>query len=176
MNLLCKLTIVIAWHRCLFSMAQAVSSTVGLVNTEISNSVNLFNFAMCDFSTKCFYIKLVACSDGWQRTRWQMIHIMPGLLFSSIPQCKQNRHNGAFVKLFQGMEHFKPTFVEAHEASNMIRNGTSLKFRKNSSPCLDDIITSSNKVFEDFESDIAVGIWTQRNPTCETVTSIIIVM
>jgi len=47
MNFFCDLTIVIPQLPCLFNMANAVSSTVELVNSETSNSVSLFNFAMC---------------------------------------------------------------------------------------------------------------------------------
>jgi len=47
MNFLCELTIVIPGLLCLFSMANAVSSTVVLVNWEMSDSVNLVNFDSC---------------------------------------------------------------------------------------------------------------------------------
>jgi len=46
LNFLCKLTIVIPRLPCLFKMAKAVSSTVVLVNSVNSESVNSFNFAM----------------------------------------------------------------------------------------------------------------------------------
>jgi len=88
MVFLCKLTIVNPRLPCLSRMAKAVSSTVELVNSVISDSVNLFNFAMWAFASKCFPIELVTCSDGWRRTWWQMIHMMPGLPVFSIPQCK----------------------------------------------------------------------------------------
>jgi len=39
-------------------MAKAVSSTVELVNSVTSNTVNSFNFAMCTFSRKCVPIVL----------------------------------------------------------------------------------------------------------------------
>jgi len=65
MNFLCELTILIPWLPCLFSMAKAVSSMVELVNSETSDSVNLFNFAMCAIASKCFPIELVPCCDGW---------------------------------------------------------------------------------------------------------------
>jgi len=81
-------TIVIPRLHCLFSMAKAVSSTVGLVNSVSSDSVNSFNFAMWAFANTCFPIELVPCSDGWQRTWWQTMHMMPGLPVSTIPQCK----------------------------------------------------------------------------------------
>ena len=84
---LCKLMIVIPWLPCLFKMAKAVSLTVELVNSVTSASVNSFNVAMWAFASKCFPIALVPCSDRWQRTWWQTIHMMPGLPVSSIPQC-----------------------------------------------------------------------------------------
>jgi len=43
---LCKLTIVIPRLPCLFKLAKAVSSTVALVNSVTSDSVNSFNFAI----------------------------------------------------------------------------------------------------------------------------------
>jgi len=88
MVFLCKLTIVIPWLPCLCRMAKAVSSTVELVNSVNSDYVNSFNFAMWAFASKCFPIELVPCSDGWRRTWWQTIHMMPGLPVISIPQCK----------------------------------------------------------------------------------------
>jgi len=89
---LCELTIVIPRLPCLFSMAKTLSSTVELVNSVTADSANSFNFAMWAFTSKCYPIELVPCSDGWQRTWWQTIHMMPELSFSSIPQCKYNRH------------------------------------------------------------------------------------
>jgi len=82
---LCKLTIVIPRLPCLFRMAKAVSSTVELVNSVTSDSVNSFNFVMWLFASKCFPNEVVSCSDGWRRTWWQMIHMMPGLPGSLIP-------------------------------------------------------------------------------------------
>ena len=59
------LTIVIPrLQPCRFRMAKAVSSTVELVNSDTSDSVNLFNFVMCAFASKYFPIELVPCSDG----------------------------------------------------------------------------------------------------------------
>jgi len=46
MNIFCKLTIAILRLPCLFDMAEVVSSTVVLVNSETSGSVNSFNFAL----------------------------------------------------------------------------------------------------------------------------------
>jgi len=88
MNFLSKLTIVIPLLPCLFRMAKAVSSTITLVNSVTSVSVNSFNFAMWAFPSKCFPIELVPWSDGWRRTWWQTIHAIPGQPVSSIPQCK----------------------------------------------------------------------------------------
>jgi len=87
-NFLCTVTIVIPRLPCLFSMAKAVSLTVELVNWLNSDSVNLFNFAMCAFASRCFLIEVVPCSDGWWKPWWQMIHMMQGLPVASIPQGK----------------------------------------------------------------------------------------
>jgi len=65
------LTIVIPRLPCLFRKAKAVSSTIELVNSVTSDSVNSFNFAMWAFASKCFPIELVPCSDRWRRTWWQ---------------------------------------------------------------------------------------------------------
>jgi hypothetical protein len=46
--------------------------------------------------------------------------MMPGLAFSSIPQCKENRHEGACLELFKAIGRFEPTVIEAHHASKMI--------------------------------------------------------
>jgi len=88
MIFLCKRTIVIPRLPCLVKMAKSFSSTVELVNSVTSDSVNSFNFAMWAFASKCFPIELVPCYDGWRRTWWQMIDMMSGLPDSSIPQCK----------------------------------------------------------------------------------------
>ena len=66
MNSLCEHTIVIPRLPCLFRMANAVSSTIELVNVVTSHSVSSFNFAMWAFVSNCFPITLVPCSDGWQ--------------------------------------------------------------------------------------------------------------
>jgi len=85
---LCKISILIPWLPCLCRMAKAVSSTVELVNSVTSYSVYLFNFAMWALATKCIPIELVPCSDGWQQTWWQTIHMMLGLPICSSLQCK----------------------------------------------------------------------------------------
>jgi hypothetical protein len=82
------LTIVIPQLPRLSRMAKVVSSSVELVNSATSDSVNSCNFAMWAFASKCFPIELVPCSDGWWRTWWHTIYMMPGLPVSLIPQCK----------------------------------------------------------------------------------------
>jgi len=52
----------------------------------------------------------------------------------------------------------EPSFIEAHQPSKMICNVRSLKSRINTRSLLEEIITSSNEVFKDFVSDMAVGI------------------
>jgi len=63
-NFIWDLTIVIPQLPCLFSIAKAVSSTVDIVNSDTSDSVNLSNFAMCAFASMCYPIELVPWSDG----------------------------------------------------------------------------------------------------------------
>jgi len=46
LNFLCKLSFVIPRLPCHFKMANTVSSTVVLVNSVMSHSVNSFNFVM----------------------------------------------------------------------------------------------------------------------------------
>jgi len=167
-NVLWELTIVIRQLPCLFSIAEAVSSTVDPVNSVTSDSVNLYNFAICTFTRKCFLIELVPCSDGWRRTWWQMIYMMEGLLLSSIPQCKFKRHEGACLELFQSIEHLEPTFIEVQQASNMMYKVRSPKWRIKTCLVVENIITLSNKVFKGLEFDMAVGIWILRNSTWET--------
>jgi len=167
----CELTIVIPGLPCLFRMAKAVSSTVKLVNSVTSDSVISFNFAMWAFASKCFPIELVPCSDGWQRTRWQTIHMMPGLLVSSIQQCKLNHHEGACLELFQDIGCFEPTFIEAHQASKMICRVGSVKSWMKTRSILEQTLTSSNEVFQDFESDMAVGMRKLGNLTPKTASS-----
>jgi len=119
-NFNCDPTIVIPWHSWQFSIGQAVSSTIDLVNSDTLDSVNLLYFVMCAFASKPFPIELVQCSDGWQRTWWHTIHMMPGLPVFSIPQCKLNHHTEACLESFQAIERFKSRLIEVHEASNMI--------------------------------------------------------
>jgi len=169
MNFLCELTIVILRHRCLMSMASAASSTIEQVNSVTSDSVHSFIFAMCACPSTCLPIELVPCSDGWRRTWWQTIYMMPGLPVSSILQCKLNCHEGPCLELFQAIERFEPTFIEVHQASNMVCKVRSFKSRIKTRPFLEGIITSSNQVFNDVESDVAVGIWLLRNWTWKDV-------
>jgi len=166
--LLCELTIVIPWLPCLCRMAKAVSSTVELVNSVTSDSVNVVNIAMCAFATKCSPIELVPCSDGWQRTWWHTMHMMPGLPVSSIPQCKSNRHQGACLELYLAIGRFKLTFREAHHTSKMICKLRSLKSWIRTRSFLHEIITSSNEVFKDFESNMAEGMRKLGYPTWQT--------
>ena len=64
-NFICDLTLVIPPLPCVFSMAEAVSSMVQLVNSVTVHSFTWFNFIMCAFSNKYCTIELVSCSDGW---------------------------------------------------------------------------------------------------------------
>jgi len=162
------LTIVIPQLPCIFRMANAVSSTVELLYSVTSDSVNSFNFVMWAFANKCFPIELVPCSDGWRRTWWHTIHMMPGLPVSSIPHCKQNRHDGACLEFFHAIGRFQPTFIEAHQPSKMICNVRSLKSRIKTRSLLEEIITSSNDVFKDCVSDMVIEFGKLGMSTRET--------
>jgi len=165
---LCELTIVIPRLPCLSRIAKAVSSSVERVISATSDSVNSFNLAMWAFASKCFTIELVPCFDGWRRAWWQTMHMMPGLLVSSIPQCKLNHHQGACLQLFQAIGPFESTFIEAHQASKMICRVWSLKSWIKTRSFLKEIITSIHDVFNDFESNMAVRITKLGNPTQKT--------
>jgi len=175
MNVLYYLTIVIPRLLCVFRIANAASSTIELVISVTSNYVNSFNFVMWAFSLQCFHIELVPYSVGSRRTWWQMILMIWGLPVSSIWQCNSNLHQDACLESFQAIGHFELTFIEAHQAFKMIGKVRSLKSRLNTHALLEDIITSSNEVFNDFESDIVVGIRKISNLTCETAESNLIV-
>ena len=82
--------------------------------------------------------------------------MMPELPVSSIPQCKSNRHEGACLEFFQALRCIEPSFIEAHQASKMVCKVTTLKSRIKTCSFLEEIITSSNEVFKDFVSDMAV--------------------
>jgi len=156
-------------------MAKAVSSTVVLVNSDTSHSVKLSNFAMCAFANKCFPMEVVICSDGWWRSWWQTIYIMPGQPVSSIGQCNSNRHEAVCQAKSQAIGCVQPTFIEAHLAPNMISIVRSLKSQINTCTVMKAIITSSNEVLIDWGSDMVAGIWKLCNSSWETVKSFIIV-
>jgi len=126
-------------------MANALLSTVVLVNSEPSDSVSSFNFAMCAFASKYFPMELVPCSDGCRRTWWQMIHMMPGQPVSSIPKCKYKRHEGAYLEIFQPIGWFEHTLIDAHQASDMIWILRLLKSGITTGSLLEDIIISSEQ-------------------------------
>jgi len=174
-NLFCELTVVIPQLPCLFNMAKAVSSTVVLVNLETADSVNSFFLSMYAFAMKCFTMELVTCSDGWRRSWWQTIHMIPGLPVYSFPQCKLTRQEGACLELLHPMGCFEPTFIETQQTSNMICNVRWLNSWIKTRSFLKDIITSSNEVFIDWESDMVVAIWRLCKFSSETVKSYIIV-
>jgi len=64
-----------------------------------------------------------------------------------------------------------PTFIEVHEASNMIWKVWSLKTRIKTHSFLEEIIILSKEVFKDFESDMAVRIRNLGNSTRKTAES-----
>ena len=77
---------------------------------------------------------------------------------NTIPQCKENHHDGPCLEIFQVIDPFEPSFIEAHKASKMTYNIWSLKSQIKTPSFLDKIITLSNEVFKDFESDLELGI------------------
>jgi len=172
---LCELTMLISQLPWLFRMAKAVSSTIELVNPVTSDSVNLFHIMMWAFASKCCAIEQGPCSDGWQRTWWQMIHLIPGRPVSSIPLWKFNHHEDACLESFQVIGRFKPLFIEAQQASKTICKVRSLKSRMKTPPFLEDMITSSIELCQHFESNMAVGIRLPSNPTWATAERHVIV-
>jgi hypothetical protein len=82
---------------------------------------------------------------------------MPALPVSSIQQSKLNHHTGACLELFQAIGRFEPTFIEAHQAWKMICKVRSLKSRMKTGSLFEENINSSNEVFGQSISDIAVG-------------------
>jgi len=113
-NFVCDLTIEIPRLLYCIRMANAVSSTVKLVNSVTAHSGNSFNVVLWAFGSKCSPIELVPCSDGWRTTWWQTIDMIPGLPVSTILQCKYNCHEDACQELFEAIGRFKHTFTEAH--------------------------------------------------------------
>jgi len=95
--------------------------------------------------------------------------MMPGLPVPSIPQCKMNRHDAACLEFFNEIGPFEPTFIEAHQASNMICNVRLLKSRLKTRTFLEEIITSSNAVLQDCVSDMLVEIGKLGISTRESV-------
>jgi hypothetical protein len=96
---------------------------------------------------------------------------------SSIPQCKSKRPEGTCLELFQVIGRFETTFIEAHHTSKMqVCNVRSLKSQIKTHSLLKEIITSSNEVIKDFESDMAEGMRKLGNPNRETAESKVIVM
>jgi len=171
MYIFCEPTIGISWLPCVLNMPQVVSLTVKQVNLEVSDSVNSFNFAMCVFTRKCYPVGLVSYPDGWWRTWWQTMEMMPRLLVFSIVQCKLDYHDGAWLESFHKMWRFEAAFSVVREAINIIcqvwLNESWLKIDL----FWDDIITSSKKLFTEFESDMAVGNWMLHNLSWVMVTS-----
>jgi len=156
-------------------MAKAVSSTIQLFNSVSSNCVNSLYVAVWAFASMCFPIALVPCSGGCQRTWWHTIHLIPGLLVSSISQCKYIRHEDTGLELFQAIRCFKPTCIEAHQTLKMICKLRLLKSQIKTRWCLEEMITSSNEESNDFEPDMALELRNQEYPTLETAERYIIV-
>jgi len=175
-NFLCQLAVVIPRLPGLFRIAKASSSTVELVNSETLDSVTSFNFAMWAFARNCFPIQLVPCSDGWQRTWWQLIHMIPGIPVSSIPLCKLNRHGDACLEILPAIGCFEATWIEAHPASKIICKLRLLNSWIKIRSFLEVIITTSCELYNDCQSNRAVGIRNLGNLNRESAESNVIVM
>jgi hypothetical protein len=171
MNFLCELTITIPQHSCLFSIAKALSSTVELVNVVTSDSVNMFNYALCAFAHKCLPIELLPSADGWERNWCQMRHRMPELPDSSIPLWNVTHHQGTCLDLFQAIGCFEPTVKQAHQTSKMICKTKLLKSRLQALPLVQDLIISYTQVLKDFEFYVDVAIWKLSNSTSVAIKS-----
>jgi hypothetical protein len=167
-----EVTIVMCPLPCLFRMAKAVSFTIELVNSVTSYYVNSINFETWAFASFCFLNRLVPCSDGWRGTWWQMIHIFPRLPVSSNPRCKFNPHEDTCLELFRAIGLFHPTFIEPNQPLTMMCNVRAPKSQMTlTHSSLNEIITSSNKVFKDFESEMAVGSRKLGHPTWQAARS-----
>jgi len=103
------------------------------------------------------------------------MHMIPGQPVSLIAQCQQNLHQDACLELFQAIRRFELTFIEAPQASKMICKVRLFKSRIITHSYLEEIMTSSNEVFKDCESDMAVAIKRLGNWTLETADSNVIV-
>jgi len=97
--------------------------------------------------------------------------MIPRLPVTSIQQCKSNCQEDAYLELFQAIRGVQPIFIDAHHLSNMICKVRSPQSQVKTHSVLEEIITSSNEVYKDFESDMEVGIRKLGSPTRDTVES-----
>jgi hypothetical protein len=100
-----------------------------------------------------------------------MIHVMPGVLVASMPLCQSHRHDSACLELFQPTGRVKPSFIEAHQESNIFCNIRWLKSQLKTWSFVPEIITLSKGMIKDYKSDIAVTIRTLCEATQETAKS-----
>jgi hypothetical protein len=91
--------------------------------------------------------------------------MMPRQPDLSITQCKKNRHDGVGLELFQAIGPLEHTFIEAHQPLTLICKQRSLKSQIKTYAFLEEIISWSNEVPQDFDSDMAVEIRKLDNPT-----------
>jgi len=118
MNFLCELTMVILRLPWLVRMAEAVSSTVELINSRTSYLVNSFTFAMWTFGTKWFPIVLVPFSDGWRWTWSQTMHIhsrAAGLLNPAVQTKSPSRCMSRIIpcnRTFWAYIHWSPASIK----------------------------------------------------------------
>jgi hypothetical protein len=170
MNFHCEHTIVFPWLCCLFNMAKAAPPNFELRNSVTCDTVNLYNFGLCAFAHQCFTTEPFSYFDECWRTWWQTMHLMPGMLASSIPQCKLKHHYGACAELFKAIGHFEPTFIEANHASNIICIVRSPKSWIIICLFCKVIETCIHKELKDIQSDMAQGIWMLHNSSSESFT------
>jgi len=174
-NILGKCTIQIPPLNCLFKMAKAISSTFELANSVTTDFLTSFICAMSTLASKWYATELMPYSEGWRRSWSVTWHVMPWQLVFSILQCTFYRHDGECLHLFQTMGPCKPMKIEANWASNIICKVRLLKSQIMTPSSVQDILTSSNEVYIDTESEIMEGIWWLHNPTCEPAISYIMV-
>jgi len=69
LDVVCELTIRIPLLPCLGNISKGDSPTIELIDSVNSSAVNLFNIAMCVFTSKILHTEQVPYSDGWRRTK-----------------------------------------------------------------------------------------------------------
>jgi len=84
--------------------------------------------------------------------------MIPWLPVSSIALGRYSYHEDQSLEFFEAIGHCEPILIQTHQVLNMMCKLKTVKSRISTSLCLEEIETSSNVVFKDFESDMAGGI------------------